>query len=90
MKEMLSDVGTVRFYRVYFGKSRIDVEARNVHLRVFICKDLELISKSGLLKPPAWSNGCDTIERFELSLNSAEANLGNCNIYDYRPKRRIS
>lgn len=52
---------------VYFGKSRADVGSKgNVYLRAYR-KDLELISKGEQL--PAWSNGCDTIERFELSFN---------------------
>ncbi len=33
-----------------------------------LSQDLELISK-GEQQLPAWSNGCDTIERFELSFN---------------------
>lgn len=52
---------------VYFGKSRADVGSKgNVYLRAYR-KDLELISKGEQL--PAWADGCDTIERFELSFN---------------------
>ena len=52
---------------MYFGKSRADVGSKgNVYLRAYR-KDLELISKGEQL--PAWADGCDTIERFELSFN---------------------
>ncbi len=45
-------------------QSRADVEARKRLFKSLSRKDLELISKGEQL--PAWSNGCDTIERFEL------------------------
>ncbi len=50
---------------MYFGKSRADVGSKGNYLRAYR-KDLELISKGEQLP---WSNGCDTIERFELSFN---------------------
>ncbi len=62
MKKMLGNLGST----CIFGKSRADVRQEATYLRAYH-KDLELISKGEQL--PAWSNGCDTIERFELSFN---------------------
>ncbi len=81
---MKADVSVILlgFYRVFLVKSGWTVAKGNVYLRAYR-KDLELFLASSCL---AWSNGCDIMERFELSL-TAEVKLKLRR--DYRPKRRV-
>ncbi len=70
-KDVLTDLmkrdasGNSRVLPCIFSKrDRADVGSKSYNLARLIAK---LISKRRQL--PAWSNGCDTIERFELSFN---------------------